>query len=271
MFVLVLQWDIRQWLIPQTLLYGALAALMVEAVGAAARATASARRRVLVLVTTAVLSVGLVAAIPPQVALFLSSGTAPEDDQENQANAAVRDMGAWIAANVPKGAGILTTWRYSYLFAWQDASRHEWRHTGTLARGGALRDFLPPVVDGTRPAYLLLTPDPRSDPVAGWAPSLLGSGAFRRVHQEYLPAAAAGRRQGLVLVEPTARPAGPAPARMQAKSVDALVRCSRALYGERYASAIRAALPHGIDVYGSDQTEGRRKVNQIYGAETQDP
>jgi len=136
-FLIVLQnqWETRQWLVPEALLYGALAGLVVKVLRASIREERQNLYRLLAFGAAAVLIISLVQAAVVQVRslsddkylsdVYGNSLRARHHDK-NDLNSAVRDMHNWIAANIPEGEKIVTTRRYASQLAFLDGMQHGW-------------------------------------------------------------------------------------------------------------------------------------------------
>ena len=128
--VLARQYSIRQWTLPEALLYGALAALVVAVVGGAVRAWR--RREGWVRRTGATLvGAGLAASILAAGTLQIQALTTTNDrpamrDPNNQTNEAVLRMHGWIQANIPADARIGSLWLYSAQIAFLDGDLDRW-------------------------------------------------------------------------------------------------------------------------------------------------
>jgi hypothetical protein len=128
--------ETRQWLIAQTLLYGALAGLMAKVLGALIREERHNLRRSLAFGAATVLIIALVWGTVSQVRYLLFNdvnlGDANgndvniQDHQLNEDNPAVRDMYSWIAENIPEGEKIIVTPRYDVQLAFLDGMQYEW-------------------------------------------------------------------------------------------------------------------------------------------------
>ena len=128
--VVVQRFNVRQLMLPQALLYGALAAMVIHIL----RRTAHRRKfewsQLISIGVAGLLSIALGLAAASQVRTLLSEykgqGT-PAESNLNQANVAVRDMHRWISSNVPRGAGILSTDRYLTQLMFEDSRQHRWK------------------------------------------------------------------------------------------------------------------------------------------------
>lgn len=161
LLVLAQRYATRQWMVPQTLLYGALAALTVESVRLALttlldrRSTAETSPVTDVegvgaaRVTAVALSILLVgslsvAAVSRVNALWTQQERIAERDPNNQVNSAVLAMRSWMTENVPRGSGVLATWLYSSQLAFADERDLNWAFVrrDCLTRGDDLERAL---------------------------------------------------------------------------------------------------------------------------------
>jgi len=135
LIVLQNQWQTRQLLIPQALLYGALAGLVVKVLRALSREGRQNLYRSLAFGAAAVLIIGLVQATVVQVRLLsddkhlrdkYGNSLHVRDHENNDLNSAVRDMHDWIAANIPEGEKIVTTQHYASQLAFLEGMQHGW-------------------------------------------------------------------------------------------------------------------------------------------------
>jgi hypothetical protein len=134
LIVLQEQWASRQWLIPQTLLYGALAGLVVKIFGASTRKERHNSYRPLAFGAAAVLIIVLVQASVVQVRYLLEdehedgngNNSRASSASSNEFNSAVRDMHNWIAVNIPGEEKITTTRHYASQLAFLDGMQHRW-------------------------------------------------------------------------------------------------------------------------------------------------
>jgi hypothetical protein len=135
LLVLQAQWATRQWLIPQTLLYGALAGLIVKVVRTSNRRKEQYVPRSLAFGAVAVLIIVSAQAAVLQVQyLFDDVYVGEVDDKKlhapdasrNEVNSSVRDMHGWIATNVPEGEKIIVTRHYASQLAFLDGMQHRW-------------------------------------------------------------------------------------------------------------------------------------------------
>lgn len=326
LFVLVLGYNPRQYMIPQTFLLGALAVLVVELSRTALRRPA--RRNLLGLpITLAVIAFLLVASVfqvrelsarPEQRATYL----------RDHNNPFVTEMSGWISNNVPAGEDILTTQLYLGQLAFLDGSKHEWTDLNLECKRGkpapgatgcvpSRQTFLdppgptvwfqvprrPPAISGkddrcgavalslpgllrqmerSDSSYLLLTPNWKYPGVLGWSPYLVGSGAFEVSHATpTVRDDATGLSIGLILLKRTGKPAKAMPTRMDAYTVNQLVRCRRQTSGPRFSQEIRASFPYGIHldtrsiirpnpaVQERQNAAAKKAIERIYGTDNE--
>jgi hypothetical protein len=135
LIMLQTHWNTRQWLILQTLLYGAVAGLVVKVCRASMRQKGLNLHRSLAFGAAAVLILVLVQGAVMQVRSLLDDEYRSDaygnkfhapDHYDNEVNSSVRDMHGWIAANIPEGEKIVTTRHYASQLAFQDNLQHEW-------------------------------------------------------------------------------------------------------------------------------------------------
>ena len=275
-------WHQRQYMIPQTLLLGAFAALVVEVCVLAARGREIRRRWPVV--PAVLLAVFLLVSATSEVRALVDGPTAKYPTDEN--NEAVRDMGAWTSRNVSEGEVIFTTHLYRRQMAFQDDARHSWIDFRVDCQKGwkggvraarcmpgedvaeapiqpavwfsmgakcdqAAALSVPNLIGQMEEAgaeYLMVTNGANHPEVWAWAPGLVESGAFEVAHASPLedsdPRTAEG--SGLFLLKRTGAEPKLTPARMNAKTVLRLVQCRKAAHGSRYAEEVRASFPAGI-------------------------
>src|SRR5829696_1979777 len=135
LIVLQNQWATRQWLIPEALLCGALAGLVVKVLRASIWEGRQNLYRSLAFGAAAVLIIGLVQATVVQVRLLsddkhlrdkYGNSLHVRDHENNDLNSSVRDMHDWIAANIPEGEKIVTTQHYASQLAFLEGMQHGW-------------------------------------------------------------------------------------------------------------------------------------------------
>ena len=128
--------EVRNWLIVQALLYGALAGLVVKILGTLIRDPRLNLRWSLAFGAASVLIVVLVWGAVSQVQYLRSDDVNLMDANSknlnvqnhyiNENNPAVQDMHNWIADNVPEGEEIIVTPGYSHQLAFLDGMQHGW-------------------------------------------------------------------------------------------------------------------------------------------------
>ena len=276
----------RQWLVLETLLYGALAALAVELARGALGTKAWGLRRAAYAVGLAVIVLAAVPTAAVRADFLLSYRDPPQGaNVDNQLNRAVLDMRDFIDARLPDGEGIVSTWHYSYQLAFQtghdqrwallemdcppvprslvatacgdsfDIARHPppatvWQRLSEECSGAALAlPTLTGQMDRTRSRYLLMTQDRRHPGLFQTAPVLPDTGAFEVVHSSYLKSG--GRHvasAGLVLLRRTSGSASPIPVQMTPLAAGRALGCAHREAGPRWREALRAKFPQGIAV-----------------------
>lgn len=323
LLVLMLGYNPRQYMTPQTFLLGALAVLVVELSRTMLRRPA---RRDLPVIPIALAVVGFLSV----VSVFQVRELSAQPEQRtyylrDHNNPFVNEMSAWISKNVPVGEDILTTQLYLGQLAFLDGSKHEWTNLdlecerGELAPGASgcvpseeiFRNpptptvwfqipRRPPKISGndgqcaavalslpgllrqmerSNSRYLLLTPNWKHSGVLGWAPYLVDSGAFEVSHATpTVRDGATGLPVGLVLLKYTSEPTETLPTRMDAYTVNQLVRCHRQTSGPQFAQEIRNSFPDGISLdtrsvilansiaQERQNAAARKAIEQIYGS-----
>lgn len=130
LLVVVERWLPRQYLIPQTLVLCALAALVVEAAEAALRGRNYSVRFIGALVATPLVILVLVACVERGQALLPEDRVGPPSGQQWVAPQAT-EMVDWMAENVPRGERVLVVAeplinKMQAYVMFLDAGRHEW-------------------------------------------------------------------------------------------------------------------------------------------------
>jgi 4-amino-4-deoxy-L-arabinose transferase-like glycosyltransferase len=284
LFTLATQWHYRQFMVPQTLLLGALAALAVGFCRAALRErefrswprASIAALPIAFLLLFAAFQVRELTAEP-------TGETKPQGENPgDQNNVAVNEMHNWMEKNLPDKATIVTTFLYSNQLAFLDGAQHRWANLKTCPAGSAARlkqgcpsgkavtQEPPPLtvqfqmqpkcsamavslpdilsqMERNNSQYLLLTLEQGYPGTLEWAPYLVESGAFKVAHKSLIGVdSSTGVMRGLILLRRTGATATPAPTRMDTDTVLRLMRCERKAQGSRYADVIRSKFPHGI-------------------------
>lgn len=285
LLVLTLQWGSRQWLIPQTLLYGALAVLVTEACKTVGRREVPwfgwTRLGILGLIVVVALSA------VPQILYFQSPGVKMISFPPNNANTYVAETHRWIQANVPQGGEVMAASFYSEQVAFFDASRHVWKRfeASCIDRLGLCTSSTTPIksapaevawfemsescehsavsfnvladqMESSRSEYLLV------DETLPWVVPLRLTAAFESEFESR------GGASALSLFKRTGRDAALVPTRMRWDSFEHLLRCERDLVDDEAEDVILSTFPNGIEVVseGADAKLAQRTVNSIYGA-----
>jgi len=256
LLIVVEGWAPRQFLVAQTLLFCVLAALLVEAGGAALRGRGYSGRLM-----------GALLAVPLVILLLASSvervrSLLPDDPdmsfERNRAAPQASGMIDWMAENVPEGEHILVTPDYSlnrYL-GFLDGGRHEWMFLQLDQEPCAPRPNIqircdpeenaisrtPPdavwvhmvgecraislsmtslmeQVRRTGSGYVMVSGGDRLPGILELPSRLQESGAFELVHSELDHRGTSGANQALVLLKSTGRAPGAVPTRMDADTV----------------------------------------------------
>ncbi|MDP9440559.1 MAG: hypothetical protein M3P49_17765, partial [Actinomycetota bacterium] len=280
LLALVEDFDHRQFIVLQTLLFGALAALLVGTCKVALRGRGLSR---LASIPAAVLFVAvLLLSGASQVGYLLQGPVNMSGYSSNHVRLSIQDMSRWIDENVPEDENVLTTWWDSYQMAFFDGSRHGWANLDLdCERGprnlvvddcvfsealagsppqqtvwfqmedcGAVALSMPTLLRQMERAdaqYLMITSDNKYPGLSQLKDALVESGAFEVAHVSRQPRENRDDEpRDLVLLKRTGEPPGPVPTHMDPVAVSALVNCEREESGRRFADSIRAAFPNGI-------------------------
>ena len=274
LFIVVMAWDPRQFLVAQALLFCVLGALVVEAATAAWRGRGPAR-----------LAGAAVAASLAVLLLVASGQTVREMLPENPARALsgrhavapqASAMVAWTTGNVPEGERLLVNTAQGNYLAYLDGGRHDWTFleldqepcvtkpniqtecdpdegavsrippgavwVQTKARCEVISLSMPNLVGQVRrtgAGYVVISGSPKFPGILGLPPVLERSGAFRIVRSE------GGRSaQGVVLLESTGRPPRAVPTLMTRSTLAALRGCEKE--GQGHSEWLRSTFPDGI-------------------------
>lgn len=274
-FVVVMGWDPRQFLVAQTLLFCVLGALVVDALRTAWRgrglvrlagAAVAVPLSVLVLAASAQAVRGMVPDAPVR-ALSQRHVVAP------QASAMVE----WARENVPEGERILVTTAQGNYLAYLDGGRHEWEFLkldqeacvpkpniqmkcdpdeGALSRIPAdavwvqakgrcevISLSMPNLLDQVRTTgaeYVMISGSPKFPGILALPSVLQESGAFELVRAE------GGRGpQGVALLKSTGRSPGPVPALIDRSTLAGLEGCEETK-DRGYSRWLRSRFPDGI-------------------------
>ena len=275
LLVTVEGWAPRQFLIPQTLMFCALAALVVAASAVTWRGRGYSGR-LIGAVTAAALSILLLVSSVERIQALLSENPTGLSEQERRAPQATK-MIDWMAENIPEGEHILVTPALDKYLIFLDGGRHEWRFLhfdqgpceprpniqigcnpteNKLSRippdavwiqmMGDCKDIslsmshLSEQVGRTGSDYVMISGDYKYPGILGLPSLLRGSGAFKVVHTERSSGA-----QGVVLLKSTGQSPNGEPTLMNANTLHSLTRCEQAR-GPGDEKMIRSTFPNGI-------------------------
>jgi len=276
LLVVVEEWAPRQFLVPQTLLFCALAALVVDASEAAWRGRAYFARLA-----------GAVVAVPLVIFLVASSverirALVPENQvgglsEQHRVAPQASEMVDWITENVPEGEHILVNAAQGNYLAYLDGGRHKWtflrldqgpceskpniqircdpdenaisrippdavwvRMKGRCRVISLSTPNLLEQVRRTGSGYVMITDNIKYSGILRLPSLLQGSGAFEVVHAEGRSGA-----QGVVLLKSTGRAPEAMPTLIDRNTVVNLKRCEQTI-GQGYSSWLRSKFPNGI-------------------------
>lgn len=276
LFVVVMGWDPRQFLVAQALLFCALAALVVDAGGAAWRGRGYPAR--LAGATVAVPLVILVLASSVQrVQAMLPEDPAGALSGQHTVAPQASGMIDWTTEHVPAGERILVNAAQGNYLAYLDGGRHEWAflrldqepcvskpniQMECAPDEGAISGIPPEAVwvqrkEGcgvislsmpylteqvrrTGSGYVMITGSSKFPGILGLPSVLQESGAFEIVRSEGSRGA-----QGVVLLKSTGRKPEDVPTLMNRDTVANLERCGQT-QGQGYSDWLRSTFPDGI-------------------------
>jgi hypothetical protein len=274
-------WVPRQFLVTQTLLFCALAALVVDAGEAALQGRNYSGRLIGALVAVPLVILLLVSSVERVQALL------PDNSdklfERRRAPPQAGGMIDWMTENVPEGEHVLVTpaYRLNRYLVFLDGGRHEWmflqldqepceQRPNVQIRCDPDENALsrtPPdavwvrigreckvtslsisnlleQVRRTGSGYVMISGGYTLPGIMELPSRLQESGAFEVVHSE-LDHRASGANQSLVLLESTGRAPGAVPTQMNANTLLHLRRCEQAK-GPGFENRIRARFPNGI-------------------------
>jgi 4-amino-4-deoxy-L-arabinose transferase-like glycosyltransferase len=278
LLVVVEEWAPRQFLVPQTLLFCALAALVVDASDAALRGRAYSARLA-----------GAVVAVPLVIFLLASSvervqALLPENQveglsEQHRVAPQASEMVDWMTENVPKGEHILVNAAQGNYLAYLDGGRHEWTFLrldqnicesrpniqircdpdeNAISRippdavwvrlKGKCRVIslsMPNLLEQIRrtgSGYVMITDNTKYSGILRLPSLLQESGAFDVAHAEGRSGA-----QGVVLLKSTGRAPEAVPTLINRNTVITLKRCEQTK-GQGYSNWLRSKFPNGIFV-----------------------
>jgi hypothetical protein len=276
LFIVVMQWDPRQFLVAQALLFCALAALLVDA-GEAAWRGRNYSVRLAGAAVAVVLAAFLLASSVRTVQAMLPEDPAGALSGRHTVAPRASGMIGWTKEHVPEGERILVNTAQGNYLAYLDGGRHEWTFLqldqepcvpkpniemdcdpdeGAISRippdavwvqakGGCevISLSMPNLMEQakrTGSGYVMITGSSKFPGILGLPSILQRSGAFEIAHSE-----GGWGTQGVVLLKSTGRPPGDVPTLMNRSTVDSLGRCQEAK-SRGYASWLRSRFPHGI-------------------------
>jgi hypothetical protein len=280
LLVTVEGWAPRQFLIPQTLLFCAGAALAVAA-GKVALRQRGYTRRLLGIVVAAALMVLLLGSFVERVRALLLESPETLSEQHMVASQA-DDMIDWMAKNVPEGKNILVNAAQGNYLAFLDGGRHEWTRLrldqercvprpNTQIRCNPDKNAVsrtPPdavwvqrvgrckvislsmsnllgQVRRNGSGYVMISGSSKYPSILRLPSDLEESNAFEVVHTERGHKGKSGAEEGVVLLKSTGRAPGAVPTQMDASTVFRLKRCERAS-SLGYEQTIRSMSPNGL-------------------------
>jgi 4-amino-4-deoxy-L-arabinose transferase-like glycosyltransferase len=276
LFVVVMGWDPRQFLIAQALLFCALASLIVDAGEAAWRGRGYPARVAGAAVAVPLVILVLVASVRTVQAMLPEDPAGALSRQHTVAPQA-SEMIEWTTEHVPEGERILVNPAQGNYLAYLDGGRHEWTFLklnqepcvskpniqmecdpdeGALSRippeavwvqtkGGCevISLSMPNLleqVQRTGSGYVMITGSSKSHGILGLPSLLQRSGAFEVVRAEGIRGA-----QGVVLLKSSGRAPEAVPTLMTGKTATDLKGCEETK-GRGYSNWLRSMFPNGI-------------------------
>jgi 4-amino-4-deoxy-L-arabinose transferase-like glycosyltransferase len=285
LLVTVEGWAPRQFLIPQTLLFCALAALVVDASEAVLRGRGGSGR-----------IVGAVVALPLVILLVVSSVERvrvllPENFDGLSAQRRVApqatEMIDWMAENIPEGKNIIVNAAQANYLIFLDGGQHEWTQlrldqgicvprpnaqmrcnpqendisrtppdaiwVQMMAEMGECRAIslsMPTLLEQVRredSGYVMISGSSKYPGLLKLPSRLEDSNAFEIVHTELDHEGESSANQGIVLLKSTGQTPRAVPTQMDAKTMLRLKRCEQAK-GPGYEKRIESKFPNGIVV-----------------------
>jgi hypothetical protein len=274
--VVVEEWAARQFLVPQALLFCALAALVVDASEAAWRGRGYSARLASAAFAVPLIIFLLAASVERVQALLPDAYGGGLSEQHRVAPQATR-MDYWISENVPEGEHILVNAAQGNYLAYLDGGRHEWTFlrldqdicesrpnlqvrcdprenaisripsdTVWVQMKGKCRVIslsmtnLLEQVRRTGSNYVTITGNVKYPSILGLSSLLQESGAFEVVHAEGRSSA-----QGAVLLKSTGVAPKAVPTLINKNTVIDLKHCEQAK-GRGYSNWLRSTFPNGI-------------------------
>ena len=279
LLVTVEGWAWRQFLVPQTLLFCALAALLVDAVRVAMRGRYYPRR-LLTTVVAASLAVLLLVAVGGQVRYMLTGGTDNAAAEHRVAPEASR-MIDWIDHHVPEGKSILVSSAQANYVIFLDGGRHDWNQlkldqsicvprpnvqmrcdvnqnsiskvprdavwVQTLNDCKVISLSMSSLMEQSRArsGYVLITSSHVYPRIVVLPQRLEKSDAFKIVHSERIQKGPYRNTDGLVLLKSTGRAPKDVPTMMNKNSLSTLKSCEKEK-GPGAKKRLKSSFPNGI-------------------------
>jgi 4-amino-4-deoxy-L-arabinose transferase-like glycosyltransferase len=277
LLVVVERWAVRQFLIPQTLVLCALAALVVEASEAALRKERFSFAQLTGVVLAVPLVILLLAASVGRLEALLPESTGGTLAEQRTVAPDKAEMVDWLTGNVPEGEQLLVNSAQANYMMYLDGGRHEWTklrldqgmcvpspnvqarcspEENAISRipsdaiwvqmmGGCrvISLSMPNLLQQVRQTgsgYVMISSSFKYPGILELTSLLQESGSFEAVHAE----ASSGAR-GVVLLKSTGRTPESVPTLINRTTVAGLKRCERA-DGPGYAERIRSTFPNGI-------------------------
>ena len=277
LLVTVEGWASRQFLIPQTLLFCAGAALLVDAGEAALRGRQYSSRLIGAVVAASLVILLLISSVERVRALL------PDELSEQRSVAPqATEMIDWMAENIPEGKNILVNAAQANYLAFLDGGRHEWTQLrldqkicvprpNTQIRCNPEKNAIsrtPPdavwvqmvgeckaislsmsnLLEQVRQkgsGYVIISGSSKYSGILKLPSRLQDSNAFEVVHAELDPEGMSSANQGVVLLKSTGQAPKAVPTQMDANSILRLKRCEQAK-GPGYEKRIKSMFPNGI-------------------------
>jgi len=276
LLVVVVEWAPRQFLVLQTLLFCALAALVVDASEAAWRGRGYSARLAGAVVAVPLVIILLASSVERVQALLPENPVDGLSEQHTVAPQAT-EMVDWITENVPEGEHILVNAAQGNYLAYLDGGRHEWTFirldqdicesrpnlktrcdpdenaisrippeavwVQMKGRCRVISLSMPNLLEQVRrtgSGYVMITGNVKYPGILGLPSLLQESGAFEVVHAEGRSGA-----QGVVVLKSTARAPEAVPTLINRNTVVNLKRCEQAK-GQEYSTWLRSTFPNGI-------------------------
>jgi 4-amino-4-deoxy-L-arabinose transferase-like glycosyltransferase len=274
--IVVEGWDPRQFLVPQTLLFCALAALVGNAGEAALRGRCYSARLAGTVVAVP-LGILLLAACVERVQALLPDNPVGSLSEQHRVAPQATKMIDWMAENVPEGEHIVVNVAQGNYLAYLDGGRHEWAFlrldqescesrpnvqmrcapdenaisrippnavwVQMVGECNVISLSMPSLLEQARrtdSGYVMITGNLKYPGILGLPSLLQESGAFEVLHAEGSSSA-----QGVVLLKSTGRAPKVVPTLINRNTVVNLKRCEQAK-GQGYSTWLRSKFPNGI-------------------------